>query len=147
MSVSFDDHMLLCSLALMFICSYVHLLWCSHASIFTRFDDRMLWWSHAHLPVCFHAHMLWCFDDYMFLCSNAFLIAYSHALIFTCLISTHMFTHLDDEMSIGFRFKWMCSWMFVRSNALTILLECWGHWEIRGMCTWVLKCLYDFMVS
>ena len=94
-------------------CSYACMLSWSHACMFTCFVDNLLtfvfalmitcshvyllWWSHAHLPVCLHAHMLGCFDDY--------LILFWNALIFTCLISTHMCTHLDDEMSIGSKAK------------------------------------------
>ena len=37
--------------------------------------------------------------------------------------------------------------MLLSSNTLTILLECWGDWEIRGMCTWVFKCSYACRLS
>ena len=45
------------------------------------------------------------------------------------------------------RIKWSYSWMFMRLNALMILLKCWGDWKIRGMCTWMLKCSYPCMPS
>ena len=78
--------MLLCLGALMIVCCHVYILW----------------GSHAHLLVCLNTHMFRHFYDYMIVCSNCLIIAYSHALIFTCLISTHMCTNLDDDMSIAF---------------------------------------------
>ena len=89
MFTSFVDHLLLCSLSMMIKC----------------FPVYMLWWSHAHFLVCLQAHMLGHFDDYLLLYWNELIIACSYALIFTCLISTHMCTHFNDEMSIGSKAK------------------------------------------
>ena len=46
--------------------------------------------------------MLGRFDDYLLLFSNDLMIA---CIDFTCLISTRMCTHFDDEMSIGSKAK------------------------------------------
>ena len=134
MLTCFDDHILLSSHALMIVCSYVYMLWwehstclyalmlicldtfmircsyvkllcCSHATMIECFHVYILWWSHGYLPICLWAHMLGCFDNYLLLFWNDLMTACSHALIFTCLISTHISTHLDDEMSIGSKAK------------------------------------------
>ena len=76
----------------------------------TCFNDHMLPCLHALMitrPLAFIPSRLTLghFPDYLLLCSNAMMIACSHALIFTCLISTHMCTQFDDEMSIGLKAK------------------------------------------
>ena len=75
MSTCFDDHMLLYSHALMFIWFYVHRFQCLYAPMSTYFYVQMLF-------------------DYVLTCIDI-----------TCLISTHMCTHLGDEMSIGLKAK------------------------------------------
>ena len=45
----FDDNILTCLPAFMIICFKVHILWCSHTSIFTSFN------YHTH----FYVHMFW----------------------------------------------------------------------------------------
>ena len=86
-------------------CIVDHLHFNSHATMIECFHVYMLWWSLTHLPMCLRAYMHGHFDDYLLLFWNALMIAFSHALIFTCLISTHMCAHLDDEMSIGSKAK------------------------------------------
>ena len=110
MFTSFVDHLLLCSLAMMIEC----------------FPVYMLWWSHACYLVCLQAHMLGHFDDYLLLYWNDLIIACSHALIFTCLISTQCAHILMTKCLLGQRLKWSCNRMFVYSNALMIVLDCWG---------------------
>ena len=94
MSTCFDDHMLLCSHALMFTCFDDRMLSCLHTLIIT-----------CHLPGCHYSHMLGHFNDYLLICSNVLMIVCSHVLIFICLISTHICTLLDDEMSIDLKAK------------------------------------------
>ena len=103
MSTWFDYCMLSCSHAwlltclnaYMFECLHAYMLRWSYAPMLICLDDHMLLCPYALMIAFSLAYILWwsyvliliCFDDHMLLCS--------HALIFTCLISTHMCTHLD----------------------------------------------------
>ena len=95
--------------------------------------------------------MLERFNDYLLLCWNPLMITCSHALIFTYLISTHICTHLDDEMSIGLKAKVIVYLTFVRSNALRNVLECWGDWVLNWshayMIAWSHACMFTCFVD
>ena len=118
---------------------HMHLI--SHAMMIECFHVYILWWSHAQLPVCLWAHMLGRFDDYLLLFWNASMIACLHASIFTCLISTHMCTHLDDvywlegksDHIVG-RFNAQMSWQLCLNVEMIERLE---------VC--VLECLNAYM--
>ena len=113
----FDDHMLTCTYALILICFY--LLGLSYVYMEARIlpcsllDAHFFDCSHAWVVICLNAHMLTCFANHILPSSHALLIkCYCVAcfddnmlpctltLIFTCLISTHMCTHLVDDMSL-----------------------------------------------
>ena len=145
--------MLICFSALMITCLFVHLLCWLPTHICYYFDYYniltcllalmiiwsyvyLLWWSHAYVLVCLHAYMLGLLDDDQLLCWNPLMIACSHALIFTCLISTHMYTHLDDEMSIGLKAKVI---VYLHFRELNCFDDC--AWTIGRMKVCVLGCL------
>ena len=159
MSTCFDENksiciyalILICSNAFMIGCSYVNKLHWSHAFKFTCHDDKVILCVHALMitcplavmPLSSYAWTLWllpnpilkCFDDRM-----------SHALIFTWLISAHRFTHLDDEMSISSKAKVIVGRVYAQMR-WRLYLNAEMIWEIRGMCTWVLKYSYASMLS
>ena len=166
-----DNHMLLFLHALTRTCPFAYMRWCSyawtllwldapmltcfidhmylssHAMMITFFHVYMLWWSHAHLHVWLRAHMLGCFDDYLLLFWNASMTdAYMHWYSHVWYLHTCSHTWIMKCL-LARRLKWSCSRMFVRLNALTIVLECWDDWVIRSMCTLVLKCSYECMRS
>ena len=151
MSTCFDKNMSSCLYASMLICtdtfmigcSYVNMLRWSHVFKFTCHDDRVL--------PCLHALMItWpldCmpsssfarhFDDYLLLFWNASMFdAYMHWYLHVWYPHTYAHTWMI-KCQLAQRLKWTCSTMFVHSNALKIMLECWDNREIRGMYTWVL---------
>ena len=93
------------------------LLWLGALMITCSYVQR-LWWLHAHL----HWYsQVW----------------YPHTSADTMIV----------KCLYSWRHKWSCYRMYVHSNSLTIVLECWGDYEIKGMCTWVLKCSYACMFS
>ena len=59
-------------------------------------------------------------------------------------IDIHMFHIHTHVHTLGWRLKWSCNCMFLCSNALTTMLECWGNWAVRGMC--VLGCFNAHML-
>ena len=141
MSTCFDDHMLLFYHALMFTCFYVNVFQWSYAPMSTCFDD--------HKPICLYVFMLICLDALMITHSyiemlwllHAHMHWYSHVWYpYTCAHSCVM------KCLLARRLKWSCRRTFMPLNALTIVLECWGDWEIRSICTWLLKCLYAWML-
>ena len=101
---------LICTNNFIIACSYVHMIYWSHAFMFTCLDDRMLPCQHTLMitsllpctPSISYAWILWWLPTPVL---KLFFFARSHTLIFTCLIIKHMCTHLDDEMSIGSKAK------------------------------------------
>ena len=103
MFVCFDAYMFLQAWlltylnALIIICSYAHMFDYSHT--------HMFWWSYALMLTCHDNHMILCWNALMITCSHTHMLWWSYtpmltwfdlscslALIFTCLISTHMYT-------------------------------------------------------
>ena len=76
MSTSVDDHMLLCSRALMIIHTYINyrMLPCLHALMRTCPFACMPWYSCAQTVLWLHAPMFTWFVDHMLLCSHASMI-------------------------------------------------------------------------
>ena len=114
------------------VCFNVHMVLCSYACIFplTYSQAHVPCWSYATMPhvlmiTCSYAHIHWySFVSYPYACAHTWLMIYLYA----------------------WRLKWSCNCTFLCLNALTIVLECWGNWEVRGMYTWVLQCLYAFVL-
>ena len=67
---SLNDHVLLCSHALMITYFYVHMFWRLYTPhvqtlVIICYHIYKLWRSYAHMHVCPHAHMFGLFDDHM----------------------------------------------------------------------------------
>ena len=150
MSTCFDKNMSSCLYASMLICldtfMDVPMLTCfvdhmylnSHAMMIECFHVYMLWWSHGHLTVCLRFHLPGHFNDYLLLFWNASMFdTYMHWYLHIWYPHTYAHTWMI-KCQLAQRLKWMCSTMFVHSNVLKIMLECWDDQEIRGMYTWVL---------
>ena len=71
------------------IAHMLEMLTCLNAHMLSCFDDHILSSSHALLIICYYVA---CFEDNMLRCT--------HTLIFTCFISTHMCTHLVDDICL-----------------------------------------------
>ena len=110
--------MITCPLACMPTCLYAFEIICLDALMITYYYFEMLRWLHAHMH--WYSHV-W----YPYTCT--------HTWMMKCLLAR--------------RLKWSCSSKFLCSNVLTIVLECSDGWEIRGMCTWMLKCSYACILS
>ena len=145
-STCFKYHMATCLCALMLIClesfmiirSDAYMLLCSQ--VLTCLACNMCTWkivySHAHswMFTCLIAHML-----EMLTCLNAHMPCWSyatmlHVLKITCLDAhIHWYSHVWFPHTYAhtwlmiclysWRLKWSCSYTFVCSNALTIVLE------------------------
>ena len=111
-------------------------------SMFTYFDD--------HMPTCLYAFELICLDALMITYSYFEMLRWSHAHMhwYSHIWYLHTCAHTwIMKCLLPRRLKRSCSRTCLCSNALTIVLECWDDWEIRGMCTWVLKYSYACMLS
>ena len=118
----FGDHMLTCPYAHIFLhaclltCLHASMIVCSHTHMPRYPHVWMLTCSHALMITCSHAHMLWCsltpmltcFDDPMLICFDDRMPPWSHALIFTRLISIHMYTWMII-CQYAWRQKWLCN--------------------------------------
>ena len=88
---------------------------CSHAWMLTSYHALMITYSQAHMPCWSYATMLHvlkitCLDAHIHWYSHVwFPHTYAHTWLMICLYS--------------WRLKWSCSYTFVCSNALTIVLE------------------------
>ena len=139
----FVDNLFTSVFALMITCSLVYLLWWSHAPMFTCFDVWMLLCSHVSMIVCYYIYMLWWSHAHLLVCLRTLL--HLDALMITCpyvqilwWLPAHMHWYLHVwypqtcahtlmmKCLLARRLKWKCSRMFVRLNALMIVLECWG---------------------
>ena len=122
----------------MLTCLIDHMLGCSQAWMLTRLHALIITCSQAHMPFWSYAtmpHVL------MITCSHAHIHWYSHVSYpHTCAHTWLMIYHY------AWRLKWSCNCTFLCSNALTTMLECWGNWAVRDMCTWVLQCSYAFVL-
>ena len=135
------DCMLLCSHALLVTCFYVYIPWWWNASMSTCFDDNMHTFLSAFKLICLDALMITysCIEIHWLL--HAYMHWYSHVCY------PHTFAHSwMMKCLLVQRLKWSCRWTFVPLNALTIVLECWGDWEVRSICTWLLKFSYAWML-
>ena len=122
----------------MLTCFVDHMYLSSHAMMIECFHVYMLWWSHGHLTVCLRFHLPGHFNDYLLLFWNASMFdTYMHWYLHIWYPHTYAHTWMI-KCQFAQRLKWTCSTMFVHSNALKIMLECWDDREIRGMYTWVL---------
>ena len=102
------------------------------------------------MPTYLYAFELICLDALIITYSYFEILQWSHA-------NMHWYSHVwyphtcahtwMMKCLLAWRLKWSCSWTFLCSNALTIVLECWDDWEIGGMCAWVLNYSYACMLS
>ena len=122
--------MLAWSHALMLI---AHMLGWSYAPMLTCLEDHMLPFSLAlsitcSMLTCFNDPMLTCFDDR---------ILYVHMHWYSLVWYPYIYTHTWMMICLyPWSLKRSCSWTFVCLNTLRIVLECWGNFVVRGMCTW-----------
>ena len=158
----FDDHMLACTYALMHTCSYMlglsHVYMEDRILLYSHLDAHLLDWSHAWMLTSLNAHTLTCFDNHMLAHMPFWSYAtMPHVLMITCSHAhIHWYSHVSYPYTCAhtwlmiylyaWRLKWSCNCTFLCSNALTTMLECWGNWGVKGMCTWVLQCLYAFVL-
>ena len=133
----FHAHMLGCSLAWlltcldshMFECSHVHMLWWSHAPICTCpyalsltiacSHSLTLWWSPTPMLTRFNYPMLPCSYPLMI----TFCLTHIHWYSFVWYPYTRAHTWMMIYLYAG-KLKWLCNWTFMRSIALTIVIEC-----------------------
>ena len=130
---------LLCSQVL--TCLACHM--CKWKIVFSHAHSWMLTCLIAHMlrmPTCLNAYILLGVLTLMITCCQAHMPCWSyatmlHVLMITCSYAhIHWYSHVSYPYTCAhtwlmiclysWRLKWSCSYTFVRSNALTIVLEC-----------------------